>query len=439
MAQVISLSDAATLSNNELVEGIVADIVSVDEWFKYLPFVVFEGLAYTFTRESSLAAADFASPGTNLNQSKYQAGATFTSVNVNLTAILADIIIDGQIEDQLSESNDQLQVQISAKAKVIARIYMNAIVNGNRGGALSTSNNGPIGLADRFKGMASMLDAEQGNVNDVNHPFYNAGLSTQTLQLVEDDPASARVGKDGRVFTLEDLDDLIDRITAATPDFMMCNSREIRTLRVLLRNTGGGTDAGMIQRQGLGNDKPMLHYQDIPVFRNDFVSKAEPVEGKTHTVSSVTDADTVVLSSTTQADATWLMLRGADGVLYRYPITAGAGTATVDVTVTGSFFDPEQNKMVARQALNTALLFSAGSAAESAERIDGSSIYCGCWGEYKGICGFTSANNAGLKLEYVGPREDENAYQYRMKWYCGFDLYNRLALARMKGCLPLGA
>jgi len=32
MAQVISLSDAATLSNNMLVEGIIADIISVDEW-----------------------------------------------------------------------------------------------------------------------------------------------------------------------------------------------------------------------------------------------------------------------------------------------------------------------------------------------------------------------------------------------------------------------
>jgi hypothetical protein len=67
MAQVISLADAATLSNNLLVEGIIADIISVDEWFRYLPFVVFEGLAYTFTREATLAAADFASPGTSLN------------------------------------------------------------------------------------------------------------------------------------------------------------------------------------------------------------------------------------------------------------------------------------------------------------------------------------------------------------------------------------
>ena len=386
-----------------------------------------------------MAAADFAAPGTNLNQVKYQSGATFVSVNVNLSAIIADIILDGQLEDQFSESNDQLQVQISSKAKQIARTYMNAIVNSRRISALGTSNNGPIGIADRFNGMASILDAESGNASDVNHPFYNAGAPTQTLGLVEDDPSSARNGLPGRVFTLEDLDDLIDRVTAAKPDFLMMNAREIRTLRVLLRNTGGGTDAYMIQQQGLGNMKPMLYYQDIPVFRNDFVSKYDAVNTTTTTVSSVGGATSVTLVGSTAATDTQLLLRGADGVLYRYPIVSGAGTVTVTVTATGSFFDPEQNRMVARQPLNTASLFPSGSVAVSAERTDGSTVYCGCWGEFKGVVGFTSANNAGLKLEYVGPRENENAYQYRMKWYCGFDLYNRLALARMASVLPLGS
>ena len=438
MAQVISLTDAAVLSNNMLVEGIIADIVTVDEWFRYLPFVVFEGLAYTFTREKNLAAADFAAPGTNLNAQKYQAGATFEPVNVNLSAIIADIIIDGQIEDQFSETNDQLQVQISSKAKQIARIYMNAIVNARRSATLSQANNGPIGIADRFNGMSSILDAESGNVDDVNHPFYNAGAATQTLTLVEDDPSSARVGSEGRVFTLEDLDDVIDRLTGSKPDFLMMNAREIRTLRVLLRNTGGGTDAYMIQQQGLGNMKPMLMYQDIPVFRNDFISKAEGVNGTAHTLASITDSDTIVMNEASDAGATELHLRGSDGVMYRYEITGGAGTATLDVDATGVFFDPEQNRTVARAALDSGL-FAAATDITSYERADGSSIYCGAWGEMKGLVGFTSANNAGLKLEYVGPREDENAYQYRMKWYCGFDLYNRLALARVKAVLPLGA
>jgi len=439
MAQVVTLSDAAALSNNLLVEGIVADIISVDEWFKFLPFVVFEGLAYTFTREATLAAADFASPGSNLNQSKYQGGASFQNVNVNLSAIIADIIIDGQIEDQFSESNDQLQVQISSKAKQIARIYMNAIVNARRSASLVQANNGPIGIADRFHGMASILDAESGNAADVNHPFFNNGAATQSLALVEDDPNSARNGRAGRVYTLEDLDDLIDRVTAARPDFLMMNSREIRTLRTLLRNTGGGTDAHMIQQQGLGNMRPMLFYQDIPVFRNDFVSKADAVNKQDRLyVSAGSGATTIVVNSAGDGTETAVLMRGSDGVLYRWNITAGAGTTTLTVGNTGTFFDPEQNKVVPRINGNDALLTN-GQAAVLAERLDGSSIYAGCWGELKGIVGFTSANNAGLKMEYVGPRENENAYQYRMKWYVGFDLYNRLALARMKDVLPLGA
>lgn len=445
MSQVITLSDAAALSNNELVEGIIADIITVDEWFKYLPFVVFEGLAYTFTRERALASADFAVPGTNLNQSKYQAGATFESVNVNLTAIIADIIIDGQIEDQFSESNDQLQVQISAKSKVIARTYMNAIINANRSASLVQSNNGPIGIADRFNGMQSILNAESGNIGDVNHPFFNSGNPTQSLDLVEDDTASLRLGMPGRVFTLEDLDDVVDRITTSRPDFLMMNSREIRTLRVLLRNTGGGTDSWQIQQQGLGNMKPMLYYQDIPVFRNDFVSKADLVNlDSAKTLVKGSSSDGVLELSAAAvlaggASETVAAMRGSDNVLYRWSVSAGAGSTTLTVSLAGStFFDPEQNRVVTVVAPNDAL-FTDAQAVDVAERQDGSSVYCGCWGEYKGIVGFTSSNNAGLKLEYVGPREDENAYQYRLKWYCGFDLYNRLSLARVKDVLPLGA
>jgi hypothetical protein len=319
---------------------------------------------------------------------------------------------------------------------------MNAVVNAKRvSGPLVQSNNGPIGISDKFNGMSSILDAEQGNADDVNHPFYNGGASTQTQTLIEDDPASARVGLEGRVFTLEDLDDVIDRLTASKPDFLMMNSREIRSLRTLLRNTGGGTDAYMLQQQGLGNMKPMLYYQEIPVFRNDFVSRYDAVNASSGlSVSSVTDATTIVLSGSTGADAAYLLLRGSDGVLYRYAIASGAGTDTIVVSSTsGSFMDPEQNRQVTRQALNTSGLFPASAAAMSAERADGSQIYCGAWGEFKGVVGFTSANNAGLKLEYVGPRENENAYQYRMKWYTGFDVYNRLALARIKSILPLGS
>jgi hypothetical protein len=453
MAQVVTLSEAAKLSNNLLVEGIVEDIITVDEWYQYLPFVVFEGLAYTFTREQSLAEAEFASPGQDLSGNEYTDGASFQNVNVNLAAIIGDIILDGQIEDQLSDHNDQLQVQISSKAKKIARTYMNAIINGRRlAGALTQSNSGPIGIGGKFDGMKLILDAEAGNVDDVNHPFFNAGASTQSLNLLEDDPSSPRLGRQGRVYTLEDLDNIVSRVTVGRPDFMMMHDREMRTLRVLLRNTGGGTDASQIQQMGLGNMKPMLYFQDIAVFRNDFISIEEPCEfiGAGGVVANVAAAAMdsaedfsgglpASLSEGIAEGSAEVRVRGADGILYRWKITAAtaADPSVLTVTVAGQFKDVESNRSRLVPAPNAAL--ANGEAYEIYERADGSEIYCGKWGEYEGVCGFTSANNAGLKLEYVGPRESENAYQYRLKWYCGFELYNRLALSRAKCVLPLGS
>lgn len=455
MAQVVTLTEAARLSNNLLVEGIIENIITVDEWFRYLPFVVFEGLAYTFTREASLAASDFAEPGADISTVDFTAGATFENVNVSLTAIIGEIILDAHTEDQLSESNDQLQVQISSKAKDIARKYMNATVNGKRtSGALTQSNSGPIGISKAFDGLKTILDAESGVADDVNHPFFNAGNPTQTSALVEDDTTSTRLGLPGRPFTLEDLDELISRVTSGRPDFLMTHDRDRRLLRVLLRNTGGGTDSSQIQQEGLGNMRPMLYFQDIPVFRNDFVSITDGVNDITASVTPVVgavDATTITTDEDFSGGVQAVFQTGIDngtaevhvrddvsGVKFRWKVTSAtaADPSVLTVTATGFFKDIENNRLRAVLAPNSGSITIVGQTYELFERADGSAIYCGKFGEYEGVVGFTSANNAGLKLEYVGPREDENAYQYRMKWYCGFDLYNRLSLARIKDILP---
>jgi len=453
--QVITLAEAANISNDLLVEGVIEDIITVDEWYQYLPFVMFEGLSYSFTREKRLAKSAFAAPGTNLNDPKYQRGATFMPVAVHLSAIIGEIIMDGQIEDQLSDHNDQLQVQISSKAKDIARTYMNAIINLRRvpGGPLTQTTHGLLGIESKFSGMKEILDGEAGNLDDVNHPFYNNGASTQTSALVEDDPASPRNGRPGRVYSLEDLDALVDRITTGKPDFLMMHSRDIRTLRTLLRNTGGGTDANQIQQAGLGNMKPRLMYQEVPVFRNDFVSRFEPVNlidsGITGVVgaTSITTAEDysvavpAALLAGIAAGKAEVHIRDNDGILRRWLITAAsmANPSVLTVAVAGSFMDTENNEPETVLAPNDALLSLPGESYKIYERNDGSEVYAGRWGQYVGLCGFTSANDAGVVFEYVGPRESENAHQYRLKWYCGFDLYNRLSLARMKDVLPLGA
>jgi hypothetical protein len=438
----VSLAEAAKLSQNDLVEGIVEDIITEDQWFQYLPFVMTKGLSHTFQKEKDLALVDFAQVGQDLTGDDYRKGATFQNVNVGLTAIMAEILMPAQIDDQLSDVHDQLQVQVSSKAKAFARFFMNAIINYGASYSLSQTNNGPLGVesfeeAPLFKGMKAILDTEQGNSDDINHPFYNMGSPTQTIELIEDDSSSPRDGKAGRVFTLEDLDDLIDAVTKGC-EFLLMNKRMRRILRVLLRNTGGGTDAAQVMRQDLGSGKPMLHYQEIPVFISDFVSPHDPVH-KLHstavTISSISGAN-VTLSADISAeisaalsgikavaDGIYLVCRAGLAGKFRKVVlkVTAVSAAVVTVDTAFSFVNDEINRRVSTDAPYIAALNSAqgiiGASASIYERIDGTSIYAGKFGEQEGLCGFTMSDNVGIMLKYVGPVRERDEEQYRMKWY----------------------
>lgn len=441
------LSEAAKLSNDEVIEGIVEDIITQDAWFEYLPFVQIGGLSHVFKRERELASVDFAGIGQDLTSDEYRAGATFETVNVGIQAIMAEILIDSQIDDQLSDIDDQLQVQISSKAKAMSRYFMNACINyGVNGHTFEQTNNGRLGAATfeqapMFKGMRALLDEEQGNADDINHPFYNNGQATQTIELIEDDASSPREGKPGRVFTLEDLDKLLDAVTKG-PEFLLMNKSMRRILRTLLRNTGGGTDAAQVMRQDLGSGKPMLHYQEIPVFISDFVSDVEAVH-KVHTsavtiasiagsvvtlsadISAEIEAALVtpgIISAVSAQEPIYLQARSGVAGKFRKVVLKVVGVAGADLTIdpSYSFKNDELNRL---QSTNLTALNSAqgliGKAAELYERMDGTSIYAGKFGEQEGICGFTLQNGQGIQIKYVGPSREKDQEQFRMKLYVG--------------------
>lgn len=441
------LSEAAKLSNDEVVEGIVEDIITEDMWFQYLPFVQINGLSHVFKREKTLGATDWAGIGQDLSGDEYRGGATFETVNVGIQAIIAEIILDSQIDDQLSDIDSQLQVQISSKAKAMSRFFMNACINyGSNGFSFTQANNGKIGAvnfdaAPMFKGMRALLDEESGNAEDVNHPFYNNGDPTQTIELIEDDASSPRNGRAGRVFTLEDLDGLLDAVTKGA-EFMLMNKAQRRVLRTLLRNTGGGTDAAQIMRSDLGSGKPILHYQETPVFVSDFVSNVEPVH-KLHaaaslTISATTDtsvtvsedvkaeleADIGVVSTTNPA---YLVARlGSLGkfskvVLKITAITDNGADTTFTVDPAFKITDDEKNRPQSLAALSTYNVATGlvGMAAKVYERVDGTSIYAGKFGEGEGLCGFTLDMSRAIQIKYVGPSRENDAEQYRMKFYVG--------------------
>ena len=114
---------------------------------------------------------------------------------------------------------------------------------------------------------------------------------------------------------------------------------------------------------------------------------------------------------------------------------------TGDLTVDPSFqiLNDETNRLQNLAALSTYNVATGlvGRSAEVYERVDGTSIYAGKFGEGEGICGFTLDMSQAIQIKYVGPVREADQEQYRMKFYCGLETYSRLAVARLKSVLPL--
>lgn len=185
----------------------------------------------------------------------------------------------------------------------------------------------------------------------------------------------------------------------------------------------------------------MLHYGDTPVFVSDFVSSVEPVY-KLHstavTIASTTDTS-VTLSADISAEITasgvgtvsasnpiYLVARtGATGKFSKVVLKVTAVAAAVlTIDPTFKITDDEKNKQQALAALST-YNTAAGLVGKSAslyERVDGTSIYAGKFGEGEGICGFTLDMSQAIQIKYVGPTRDTDAEQYRMKFYVGINV-----------------
>jgi hypothetical protein len=201
-----------------------------------------------------------------------------------------------------------------------------------------------------------------------------------------------------------------------------------------------GTDAAQIMRSDLGSGKPILHYQETPVFISDFVSSVEPV-AQVHstavTIVSTTDTS-VTLSADISAEVSAIMgvvspanpvymvaRTGVTGKWSKVVLKVTAITAAV-LTIDPAYkiLNDESNKpqmLAALSAYNVATGL-VGKSASLFERVDGTSIYAGKFGEGEGICGFTLEMGQAIQIKYVGPSRDRDQEQYRMKFYCGLNL-----------------
>lgn len=216
--------EADKLSNNQLIAGVIEEIIDKDELFALLPFVGVNGKAYVYDRENTLSEADFLDPNDTVNEG----AATFTEVISKLRILAGDVDVDKFLQETMSDTNDQKSTQIAAKAKGVGRKFKRTLAIGD-----NATN------AKEFDGVAKLVAVAQ---------TINAGVN-------------------GAALTLAMLDELADKVPNGADCYVM-RKGTIRAYRQLLYATGGITPQ-MVEIPNFGT--AVLGHNGLPILVNDFL------------------------------------------------------------------------------------------------------------------------------------------------------------------------
>jgi hypothetical protein len=210
--------------------------------FAVLPFLGVNGKAYVYNQENTLGTAAFLNP----NDAVTESASTFNEIVTTLKILAGDVDVDKFLQTVMSDTNNQMAIQIAKKAKGVALMFHQALAQG-----VASATTGP--LANSFDGLPTLAANAQ------------AFASTVGGQQV------ASVGTNGSALTLSMLDQLCNMVPNGA-DVIVMRRGTIRAFRALLRATYG-TDAVMQQLENFG--RPMLTHNGIPIIMNEFLSGTE--------------------------------------------------------------------------------------------------------------------------------------------------------------------
>lgn len=239
----VTLAESAKLALNDLVAGVIEQIVTVNSMFQVLPFDGIDGNALAYNRENALGGVISADVGTDLATAgggAAKSAATFTQVTTTLKKIIGDAEVDNLIQATRSgDGNDQEATQVASKAKSVGREYQRQFILGNTA-VTSTEFNG----LDVLTAVGQTITAP---TTSTVVP-YSFALLDQLISLVID--------KDGEV------------------DYFAVNDREIRSHMRLLRLLGGASISDVVTLPS-GDSVPA--YRGVPIFRNDYIPTNQDV------------------------------------------------------------------------------------------------------------------------------------------------------------------
>lgn len=235
----LTKTEAAKLTQDLMVRGVIDTIVRDSPLFQMLPFMDVVGTAVTYNREATNPAASFYDVGDTWTE----ATPTFTQVTAPLKIMGGDADIDRFLQQTYADPND-LEVEIIKKrAKAVAHLYGGAFYNGD-------SATDP----KAFDGLTKVLTS-----------------TAQELSL----------GANGGALTLDSLDQMIDLIPGGRPDALLMSKRSRRKLNTLRRASGSILETSV---DAFG--RHVVLYDGIPVLADDNISDAQ-TQGSSSACSSI--------------------------------------------------------------------------------------------------------------------------------------------------------
>lgn len=238
-----TLAEAKKLINNQIITGVVEDIISVNPLFDVLPFNGYDGQGFIVNRENALGDAGFYAVDGTIT---HKAAATYTQYTFAATKIIGDAELDGLVAASSQGAGvDQVALEISSKAKSVGRQFQTGMATG---------------------------DAIGANMNSF-HTLCDSGQFTT---------ASA-----GQALSFALLDELMDLVKAkdGQVDFIMMAPRTLRAYKVLIRAMGGNTLDTIVNPN---TGRAVIGYNGVPIFRNDYLSVAETANGAALTGGALT-------------------------------------------------------------------------------------------------------------------------------------------------------
>ena len=234
----LTLTEAAKLSNDVVLQGVIETIVKDSPLLQRLPFIDINGNAITYNRENALPAAAFFNVGDTWSEST----PTFTQLTTDLKILGGDADVDRYIATTRNNVQDIEAAVLEMKAKAVRYQFEQTFVTGD-----------VLVDAKSFDGIAKQVTAGQ----------------------------TITAAANGTQLTLPLLDQLIDQVKPGRPDLLLMSKRSRRTLSQLIRQSG----AYMELRQ---NEFGMFQefYAGIPIGVSDFQPDTE-TQGAATNASSI--------------------------------------------------------------------------------------------------------------------------------------------------------